>query len=723
MKTHTTREAALAPPNRQTAGAKQTAPLRPSPLGTMANTSTSAAALQRFQQLANNSPRIMQLQERAALMASTTSATAMRAMQMHMNAPVQREAKPDGNGLPTPLKSGIESLSGMSMDHVKVRYNSDKPGQLQAHAYAQGSEIHLAPGQERHLPHEAWHVVQQAQGRVRPTMQMKPGVAVNDDAGLEREADVMGARAMQAGSDPLQRVRASRDAREPGLASANGSVLQPVWVRAENGEVSWIETDDLSGFDVTGEMHAEAQGHPHGSVHVKKHAGLQATALPSMTGELDVPDAAQKLASVIASDASLCYRFLLLLDTATLWAYARTSRVSLAMTQRFVATYFPRYEDRFIFNLATRGLLLHTRPTEKYGGKVEKPFYPEHATSGFKWYSAALHGNGVMVLGDLKDYKLMRDYDSLFHSKEQAQSVEQNAKYLMAWPWSLLVNSALVTGAIHGGRQVVGASPITAASVYKKPDNKDTFGMTVYAREMMQLILKHKYSIKTQTDPHEARGLDYPDPADGGGFLLTPTLDPRRHPSAKAPYATIFDVGPADEQQFGNADQADDLVSALNPPAYRAISFDGKKKQAVSDGAKEEKKKYDTLRIDMKRTRQRFDDLGRPGPPKLAAMFAEIYPGGPAALASIPRWKRVEYDHYLQYLAQAGDQYTLDEAAASNDPDVSRYYDLVTRKSLTSMQDQEEGNFDEWADDDEYFAGGDLADWRRLTAQFGPIWF
>jgi hypothetical protein len=46
------------------------------------------------------------------------------------------------------------------------------------------------------LPHEAWHLVQQAQGRVRPTMQMKGGVPVNDDAALEREADVMGERAL-----------------------------------------------------------------------------------------------------------------------------------------------------------------------------------------------------------------------------------------------------------------------------------------------------------------------------------------------------------------------------------------------------------------------------------------------------------------------------------------------------------------------------------------------
>ena len=105
-------------------------------------------------------------------------------------------AQRNNTGLPDQLKNGVESLSGMSMDHVKVHYNSDKPAQLNAHAYAQGSDIHLAPGQEKHLPHEAWHVVQQAQGRVKPTMQMKAGVSVNDNAGLEGEADVMGAKAM-----------------------------------------------------------------------------------------------------------------------------------------------------------------------------------------------------------------------------------------------------------------------------------------------------------------------------------------------------------------------------------------------------------------------------------------------------------------------------------------------------------------------------------------------
>jgi len=104
------------------------------------------------------------------------------------------QRKVNDTGMPDGLKAGIEEMSGLSLDDVKVHYNSPKPAQLNALAYAQGTDIHVAPGQEQHLPHEAWHVVQQSQGRVRPTMQTQ-GVDVNDDPGLEREADFMGARA------------------------------------------------------------------------------------------------------------------------------------------------------------------------------------------------------------------------------------------------------------------------------------------------------------------------------------------------------------------------------------------------------------------------------------------------------------------------------------------------------------------------------------------------
>jgi len=126
-------------------------------------------------------------------------------------AQLEQQAKPNNTGLPDNLKSGIENLSGMAMDNVKVHYNSSQPAQLNALAYAQGSDIHVAPGQEQHLPHEAWHVVQQAQGRVQPTMQMKDGVPVNDDKGLEREADVMGSKAnLQQISAPIEAARSAQ---------------------------------------------------------------------------------------------------------------------------------------------------------------------------------------------------------------------------------------------------------------------------------------------------------------------------------------------------------------------------------------------------------------------------------------------------------------------------------------------------------------------------------
>jgi hypothetical protein len=119
--------------------------------------------------------------------------------------PVQREEKPNNTGLPDNLKAGIENLSGYSMDDVKVHYSSDKPAQLNALAYAQGTEIHVAPGQEKHLPHEAWHVVQQKQGRVQSTMQLQ-GVNINDNEGLEKEADVMGNKVNNKPSESLKRI-------------------------------------------------------------------------------------------------------------------------------------------------------------------------------------------------------------------------------------------------------------------------------------------------------------------------------------------------------------------------------------------------------------------------------------------------------------------------------------------------------------------------------------
>lgn len=84
-------------------------------------------------------------------------------------------------GIPEGLKAGLENLSGMDLSNVKTHYNSSKPAALNALAYAQGTDIHIGPGQERHLPHEAWHVVQQRQGRVRPSAGIQLKVSDEDN--------------------------------------------------------------------------------------------------------------------------------------------------------------------------------------------------------------------------------------------------------------------------------------------------------------------------------------------------------------------------------------------------------------------------------------------------------------------------------------------------------------------------------------------------------------
>ena len=148
----------------------------------VANNSQQVTQLRGFQDMADSSPQVKQ------------SAHLQNLADSKFTHPKDGQRKENKTGLPDSLKSGIENLSGMSLNDVRVHLNSDKPAKLKAHAYAQGTNIYLGPGQEHLLPHEGWHVVQQMQGRVQPTIQAK-GISINNDSALEREADLMGDKA------------------------------------------------------------------------------------------------------------------------------------------------------------------------------------------------------------------------------------------------------------------------------------------------------------------------------------------------------------------------------------------------------------------------------------------------------------------------------------------------------------------------------------------------
>lgn len=96
-------------------------------------------------------------------------------------------------GIPTQLKERMEQSTGLSFDDVRVHYNSALPARLDALAYTQGNQVEIGPGQERHLPHELGHVVQQKLGAVRANATHSSGVALNTDPALEHQADEIGA--------------------------------------------------------------------------------------------------------------------------------------------------------------------------------------------------------------------------------------------------------------------------------------------------------------------------------------------------------------------------------------------------------------------------------------------------------------------------------------------------------------------------------------------------
>ncbi|HET8843998.1 MAG TPA: DUF4157 domain-containing protein, partial [Ktedonobacteraceae bacterium] len=152
---------------------------------------------------------------------------------LSQNGPLQRKSsegphhKQNKTGLPNRLKSGIEKLSGLSLDDVQVHYHSSKPAQVYALAYTQGRDIYIGPGQEHHLAHEAWHSVQQKLRQVKPTTRTR-GIAINDNDHLEREATIMGTRAERTPQSGYARSQslfpAQPDAKSEQILSQTGTL-------------------------------------------------------------------------------------------------------------------------------------------------------------------------------------------------------------------------------------------------------------------------------------------------------------------------------------------------------------------------------------------------------------------------------------------------------------------------------------------------------------------
>ncbi|MEJ8546930.1 DUF4157 domain-containing protein [Brevibacillus borstelensis] len=107
-----------------------------------------------------------------------------------------------GQHLPDAVQTKMEHAFHSDFSQVQVFPHSTVAENIGAVAFAQGNDIHFAPGAYRPdtksgqklLGHELTHVVQQREGRVKPNL---PGsdLPINDDPGLEREADLRGLQA------------------------------------------------------------------------------------------------------------------------------------------------------------------------------------------------------------------------------------------------------------------------------------------------------------------------------------------------------------------------------------------------------------------------------------------------------------------------------------------------------------------------------------------------
>jgi len=129
--------------------------------------------------------------------------------ELQKKATSEKEKKQSGSSgtktnLPNDVRGKMESSFGTDFSGVNIHANSGEASNIGALAYTQGSDVHFAPGQynpgtqkgQELLGHELTHVVQQREGRVKPTKQGK-GMPINDNPSLEKEADEMGAKAAQ----------------------------------------------------------------------------------------------------------------------------------------------------------------------------------------------------------------------------------------------------------------------------------------------------------------------------------------------------------------------------------------------------------------------------------------------------------------------------------------------------------------------------------------------
>lgn len=117
--------------------------------------------------------------------------------------------------LPEDLQTNMEHSLGHDFSNVNIQKDSQEAADMHARAFTKGDSVHFARGEfdphseqgKNLIGHEFTHVAQQRSGAVQPTRIMGKGLQLNDNQGLEHEADHFGRKAAK--GDPVSKYRSS----------------------------------------------------------------------------------------------------------------------------------------------------------------------------------------------------------------------------------------------------------------------------------------------------------------------------------------------------------------------------------------------------------------------------------------------------------------------------------------------------------------------------------
>jgi hypothetical protein len=209
-----------------------------------------------------------------------------------------------GSPMPAAVQAKMEHAFGTDFSSVRVQESAAAPA-LGALAFTQGESIQFAPGQyqpesaagQQLLGHELSHVVQQRAGRVQATTEAG-GVAVNDNAGLEAEADRHGALAAAG-----ERVASAGNSAASASGVVQNKAIQLKKVATDAGE---FETTTFQGCEDRG-VNIVLMFHPNPDVVEAKKIGLAQSGQVSKDGKFEAIDPSKQARTVTDAGESEGY--------------------------------------------------------------------------------------------------------------------------------------------------------------------------------------------------------------------------------------------------------------------------------------------------------------------------------------------------------------------------------------------------------------------------------